>query len=127
MLQHVAVPKPQHAHTQLIQSLSSFLVIFRVYIIGMLPAVQLNGKQLLHAIEIDDVAVDGILPAKLKAAQLSAAQDHPHALLSISTLAAHSFRKLKELAAWVPWNAHALDDHPTSIWLQGPHPNPLPA
>jgi len=61
------IPKPQDAHSQLIEPLSSPRIVFQILIIRVLLTIQLNRHPLFHAIKIDNKSPDRILPPKLMA------------------------------------------------------------
>ena len=79
--QHVVVPEPQYSITTLIQKLSPPLISLNL--ISMMSSIQLDDQLRLRAKEVNDVAPDGLLAAKLCAVYLSVTQTHPQFALGI--------------------------------------------
>jgi hypothetical protein len=68
---HIVVPEPEHTETECLQGLVSAQVV--AALLEMLATVEFDDQPLLDAAEICDVAVDRVLPAKLRA-KLGSAQ-----------------------------------------------------
>ena len=73
--QHSAIPESQHPIALVAQEAIPIGVIGRID--DMLTAVQLDDQRSLQTHEIADIATDGLLPAKLEAAQLPPSQVLP--------------------------------------------------
>jgi hypothetical protein len=69
--EHIVVPEPEHAKPERLQCLGSAQIV--TALLKMLASVEFEDQPLLDAAEIGDVAMDRVLPAKLRA-KLGSAQ-----------------------------------------------------
>jgi hypothetical protein len=104
---HVAVPKPQHAQSEPLQSVGPFAVVRSLTRDRVLPAVELDDQVRAAAKEIDDVSTDPMLPPKLPSGESVSTELSPQQRFGVGLVRAKSPRTVeKTLVALVGMHSH---------------------
>jgi hypothetical protein len=97
VLEHIIVPKPQHANAARGEGALAPLVVGLLPGVGMLPTIQLDGKPRFRAKEVQDVAAEWMLAAELESSEPPIPQASPQFRLGVHRLSAHVARPAEDV------------------------------
>jgi hypothetical protein len=113
--QDLVVPEPDNHDSQPFELRGSTLIIQGSSIVIMFSTIQLYSQACLFAIEVEDEALDGMLPTKFEAPDVSIPEQKPEQILCIGLMHPERSGKFQDILSQPRIHRSKL-----------PHPDPLP-